>query len=94
MVRPASRARDRDTLAMVERAIRFAGGGHTAGERTLIQELAGLSDAALMLRLCRLPAPSSGSGLLGARLSGLIIIRDGELPFPRRRDTFGAHDPL
>jgi hypothetical protein len=33
-----------------------------------------------------------GTGLLAARLSGLIVIRDGELPFPARRDTFGAHD--
>ncbi len=94
MVRPASRARDRDTLALVERAIRFAGGGHTAGERVLIQELAAMDDAAIMLRLPGLPAPSAGSGLLGARLSGLIVIRDGELPFPQRRDTFGAHDTL
>lgn len=94
MVRPASRARDRATLALVERAIRFAGGGHTAGERALIQELAQVSDAVLMRRLPGLPAPSGGTGLLGARLSGLIVIRDGELPFPARRDTFSAHDTL
>ncbi|MBP2647447.1 MAG: heliCase, c-terminal:dead/deah box helicase, n-terminal [Gemmatimonadetes bacterium] len=94
MVRPASRARDRDTLTLVERAIRFAGGGHTAGERILIQHLAAMDDAALVRRLPHLPAPASGSGLLGARLSGLIVIRDGDLPFPGRRDTFGAHDTL
>lgn len=94
MVRPASRARDRGILAIVERAIRFAGSGHTAGERGLIQELAALDDAVLIRRLPGLPAPSRGGGLLGARLSGLIVIRDGELPFPRRRDTFGGHDAL
>lgn len=86
MVRPASRARERDTLAMIERAIRFAGGGHTAGERALIQDLAALNDATLRRRLPGLPEPSRGSGLLHMRLSGLIIIRDGELPFPQRRD--------
>lgn len=94
MVRPAGRARDRATLALVERAIRFVGGGHTAGERVLIQELSATGDAALLRKLPGLPSPSPGSGLLGARLSGLIVIRDGELPFPERRDTFGAHDTL
>jgi len=94
MVRPASRDRDRKTLAMVERAIRFAGGGHTAGERMLIQQLSAAPDAELLERLSSLSPPSAGTGLLDVRLSGLIVIRDGELPFPQRRDTFGAHDPL
>ena len=94
MVRPANRARDRKALATVERAIRFAGGGHTAGERMLIQQLSIAPDADLLARLSSLPPPSPGTGLLGARLSGLIVIRDGELPFPQRRDTFGAHEPL
>lgn len=94
MVQPASRARDRGALAVVERAIRFAGGGHTAGERLLIQSLAGASDAELRQRLPGFPPPSAGTGLLAARLSGLIVIRDGELPFPARRDTFGAHEAL
>jgi hypothetical protein len=94
MVRPASRARDRATLALVDRAIRFVGGGHTAGERALIQELSAAGDAALFRQLPGLPPPSPGTGLLGARLSGLIVIRDGKLPFPARRDTFGAHDTL
>ena len=94
MVQPASRARDRTRLALVERAIRFAGGGHTAGERLLIQSLAGTGDAELLRRLATLPPPSNSTGLLAARLSGLIVIRDGELPFPARRDTFGAHEAL
>jgi hypothetical protein len=94
MVRPAGRARDRTGLSLVERAIRFAGGGHTAGERLLVQSLSGADDAALRRHLPGLPAPSAGTGLLGARLTGLIIIRDGELPFPARRDTFGAHEAL
>jgi hypothetical protein len=94
MVRPASRARDRATLALVERAIRFAGGGHTAGERALVDELAAAGDAALRRRLPGLPAPSPGTGLLSARLTGLIVIRDGELLFPRGRDTFGAHEAI
>ena len=90
MVRPANRARDRHMLATIERAIRFAGGGHTAGERALLYDLAALDNATLVRRLPRLPAPSRGTGLLGARLSGVIIIRDGELPFPQRRDASGA----
>jgi len=94
MIQPASRARDRARLALLERAIRFAGGGHTAGERAVIQSLAGSGDVELLRRLPGLPAPSVGTGLLAARLSGLIVIRDGELPFPARRDTFGAHDAL
>ncbi len=94
MIQPASRARDRPMLTLLERAIRFAGGGHTAGERALIQSLARAEDAELLCRLPGLPAPSRGTGLLAARLSGLIVIRDGELPFPARRDTFGAHDAL
>jgi hypothetical protein len=81
-------------LTLLERTIRFAGGGHTAGERALIQSLARAGDAELLCRLPGLPAPSRGTGLLAARLSGLIVIRDGELPFPARRDTFGAHDAL
>jgi hypothetical protein len=94
MVQPASRARDRVALGMVERAIGFAGGGHTAGEKMLILSLAGSGDAELMRQLPGLPAPSRATGLLAARLSGLIVIRDGELPFPARRDTFGAHEAL
>lgn len=94
MVKPASRARDRSALAVVERAIRFAGGGHTAGERALIQSLAGAGDEELVCRLPTLPPPSTSTGLLAARLSGLIVVRDGELPFPARRDTFGAHEAL
>jgi hypothetical protein len=94
MVQPASRARDREALALVERAIRFAGGGHTAGERMLILSLAGAGDDELLRKLPGLPAPSPATGLLAARLSGLIVIRDGELPFPARRGTFGAHEAL
>ncbi len=94
MMRLASRERDRDRLALVERAMRWAGGGHTAGERVLIRQLCTVDDAGFMRHLPALPAPSPGDGLLGARLSGLIIIRDGDLPFPERRDTFGAHGHL
>jgi hypothetical protein len=94
MVRPASRARDSTRLALVERAIRFAAGGHTAGERLLVQSLSGAAEDTLQRHLPGLPRPSSGTGLLCARLTGLIIIRDGELPFPARRDTFGAHEAL
>lgn len=94
MMRQAGRERDRCTMALVERAIRLAGGGHTAGERMLLQSLAAADDDTLRRSLAALPLPSRGTGLLAARLSGLIIIRDGELPFPARRDTFGAHDTL
>ena len=94
MMQPASRARDRVRLAALERAIRFTGSGHTAGELMIIRSLAAASDVELLRQLPGLPAASAGTGLLAARLSGLIIIRDGELPFPARRDTFGAHGTL
>ncbi len=77
LARAAGRARERSSLGSIERAIRFVGGGHTAGERQLLRDIAVLPTPALLASLPALPSPSAhGAGLLTARLTGLIVIRD------------------
>ncbi len=75
--RAAARARDAARLALVERAIRLTGGGHTAGEARLVAALAAASDAELTGRLPRLPEPSPGVALPALRLTGLVLVRAG-----------------
>jgi len=68
----AVRARDGSRLAVLERALRFAARGHTAGEEHWIQVLLGLPDPVLYQQLQRSP-PSDADPLPRVRLNGLIV---------------------
>ncbi|MGH7702477.1 MAG: C-terminal helicase domain-containing protein, partial [Gemmatimonadales bacterium] len=69
---PAARRRDASALRMVDRALRFVAGGHTAGEAALVRRLAGVSDRVLRGALATLPAPTAGLPGMEPRLAGLI----------------------
>ena len=69
----AARARAADTLVLLERALGFCTGGHTAGEELLTEALEVLDDAELMARLPSLPAPTPARAPLQPLLTGLII---------------------
>ena len=71
----AARDRGADTLALLERALGFCTGGHTAGEGMLVDELDELGDAALMAALPTLPAPSATPAALRPLVTGLIVFR-------------------
>jgi hypothetical protein len=75
LARSAARRRDAAALDRLHRAIRFAAGGHTAGERAWIAQLAGSSDRTLESALTSFPAPSPECDALHARLSGILIFR-------------------
>lgn len=68
-------ARDRDSarLVLLERALRFCGRGHTAGEGRWIQSLLALSDARLVEHIARCPPPDPDP-LPVVRLNGLIVL--------------------
>ena len=64
-----------------------------AGERMLVQQLASTQGLDPVTALASWHT-SDGGALLAVRLTGVVIIRDGTLPFPSSRDTFGAHEAL
>jgi superfamily II DNA or RNA helicase len=68
----AARARDSSRLLLLERALRFAARGHTAGEEYLIQVLLGLPDSLAYQRLQHGP-PAEADPLPRVRLNGLIV---------------------
>ena len=71
LVHAAARRRDGGELALLERALAFVAGGHTAGEAMLVRRLA---DApALAARLARIPAASARWDAIDVRLTGLVI---------------------
>lgn len=70
----AARRRDNALLPRLERALRFAASGHTAGERALISELA-TSSTDLIRRLDRLPPPSPSFDPLPPVITGIIVFR-------------------
>ena len=71
----AARRRDAGQLAVLESALGFCAGGHTAGEAMLIEGVVKLDDQALLARLPSLPRPTAQEGALRPRLSGLIVFR-------------------
>lgn len=91
LARDARRARNREHLSRLEVAMRAMGGGRTAGEDAVAAELEGASDADLVRRAGALTAQRP-QGILSARIAGLLILRDGTLPFPNGRATFGRHE--
>ena len=72
-IRVAARRRDLAALEALERALAFAGGGHTAGEAMLLERLAGLGDAEFRSALRRLPEPSPRWAVIEARLGGVLL---------------------
>jgi len=73
LVRVAARRRDAGRLAQLQNAIRFAGGGHTAGERALLATLSQGSNRELERALVTLPPPSPAWEAIQCRLTGLIV---------------------
>ena len=77
-IRAAARRRDAVTFEVLERALAFVGGGHTAGEAMLLERLAGLRDAEFGRGLRGLPVPSLRWTVIEARLDGLLLF--GRIP--------------
>ena len=73
LARAAARRRDAAALDRLHRAIRFAAGGHTAGERAWITSLVGSSDRVLARALPEFPEPTPEWDAVHARLTGLVI---------------------
>ncbi len=81
LVRAAARRRDPVALALVQRAIRFAAGGHTAGESLELERLARLGEPELRAAFGGLPPPTAAPSTLQARVSGVILFV-GRATFP------------
>ena len=71
--------------------MRAMGGGRTAGEDGLAVELEAASDDELVRRAGTITTRPP-QGILSARIAGLLILRDGTLPFPNGHATFGRHE--
>jgi hypothetical protein len=92
LARRAARDRDRRRLAALQSAVRFVGGGHTAGEAALVAELAQADDAVLRRAVPALPS-AQPPGIPVLRLVGAIVF-GARLPSRARAATFGRHDAL
>jgi hypothetical protein len=90
--RAAARARRGAELATLQRALRFIGGGHTAGEAALVASLAAAPVEVLARALATLPAPSP-AGVPVLRLHGMLVVKPA-LASGSGPATFGAHDAL
>jgi helicase-like protein len=75
LARCAARRRDAARLDQLHRAVRFAAGGHTAGEAVLTASLVVSSDRTLEATLSSIPAPSVEYDTIHARLSGIVVFR-------------------
>jgi hypothetical protein len=73
MIRPAVRRRDTAELALLERALQFASGGHTAGEVALVEQLARAPLDGLRARLRELPPPTPRADEIAVQLTGLVF---------------------
>ncbi|HEU4647997.1 MAG TPA: helicase-related protein [Gemmatimonadales bacterium] len=73
MIRPAVRRRDATELALLERALQFAAGGHTAGETALVEQLARAPIVELRARIRDIPMPTPRAEDIAARLTGLVL---------------------
>ena len=76
----AARHRDATLLGLLDRALAFCAGGHTAGEALLVEVLLALDDEELITRLPGLPAAAPRPAPLHPRLTGLIIFRRCRMP--------------
>ncbi len=82
IARSAARQRDAGALDRVQRAIAFAAGGHSAGDVAEVARLARLPDPGLIAALRHLPARTSASSALQARVTGVILFGSAAT-FPR-----------
>jgi Helicase conserved C-terminal domain len=73
LARVAARRRDAAMLANLQDALRFAGGGHTAGEQLLITRLAALPNRDFQQAIVRLPRAVPVIDALQCRLTGLVV---------------------
>lgn len=73
LIRLASRSRDQRRLAALEGALAFVAGGHTAGERALIERMAAANPGALERMLGRLPQAAPRMGPVGVSVIGVVV---------------------
>jgi hypothetical protein len=73
----AARHRDAALLELLEQALGFCTGGHTAGEAMLMESLEAFDDETLIARLPTLPEESPRPAPLHPRLTGLIVFQRG-----------------
>jgi hypothetical protein len=73
LIRGAARRHDASQLKVLEQALGFVVGGHTAGEAGLVERLAGVSEGELAAALAQLPKGRSEEHGLDIRLTGLIV---------------------
>jgi len=78
-IRRAARSRNLADLTVLERALGFAAGGHTAGEALLLDRLASLRGAELLREAGRVPSPTERWGPPAVRLNGLVLFGDSVL---------------
>ena len=71
------RARNSRQLRELERALAFVGGGHTAGERMWLEQLAAQSDHSLLIALSRCSPPEPGMPVMYVELLGIVIFDAG-----------------
>jgi superfamily II DNA or RNA helicase len=71
--RAATRRRNGAALCRLEAALRFAAGGHTAGERALIARLASAPDSVFEQMIEWLPTAVAPVDAVHCRLTGLIV---------------------
>ena len=69
----AARRRDARELALLDRGLAFATRGHTAGELTLVMEMAEASRPGLLLALSRLPEQARERGPTSLRVAGMVL---------------------
>jgi hypothetical protein len=73
LAQAAARRRDAPRLDRLQSALRFAAGGHTAGERALLTHVARVSDPELERAVAELPLASPTWEAVHCRLTGLIV---------------------
>jgi len=78
-IRRAARSRNHAHLIVLERALGFASGGHTAGEALLLERLGSLHGDELLREARRVPAPTERWGPAEVRLAGLVLFGDSVL---------------
>ncbi|HEX6104425.1 MAG TPA: C-terminal helicase domain-containing protein, partial [Gemmatimonadales bacterium] len=77
LIREAARRRDAPALHLLERALGFVAGGHTAGEGMLLERLVEVEGTELARAAARLPPPTPRWGPVEARLAGVLLFVPG-----------------
>jgi hypothetical protein len=72
-LRRAARSRNHPQLTLLERALGFVAGGHTAGEGLLLGRLSSLPIAELLREARHLPPPTERWGAPEVKLTGLVL---------------------